>query len=80
MHKHTHTHTHPHTRTDTHTDSHAIDLGGNLQPVDVHMQLHIVLLHKLVLDTVDFGHYGNRGAGVLRPGKRDGGQHLFLPL
>lgn len=46
---------------------HAIDLGRDLQPVEVHVQLDVVLLHQLVLDAVDFGHNGDGRPGVLGP-------------
>lgn len=59
---------------------HAVDLRGDLQPVEVHVQFNVVLLHQLVLDAVDFGHDGNRWPGVLGPGEGNAGQHLFFTL
>lgn len=44
------------------------------------MQLHVVLLHQLVLDAVDFGHYGDGRPRVLGPREGDAGQHLLFTL
>lgn len=60
--------------------SHAVDLRRNLQPVEVHVQLDVVLLHQLVLDAVDFGHDGDGRPGVLGPREGDAGQHLLFTL
>lgn len=59
---------------------HAIDLGRDLQPVEVHVQLDVVLLYQLVLDAVDFGHDGDGRPGVLGPREGNARQHLLFTL
>lgn len=59
---------------------HAIDLGRNLQPVEVHVQLSVMLFYQQVLDAVDFGHNGDRRPGVLGPREWNARHHLLFTL